>query len=703
MDQVLVDNNVTGPIISGNEYTFVRDYVVSAPGGLATESSETFVILHDPDGPVLNGLPTNLTLPCGSEIPPPPIVTGYDVVYGDVDVGMVEEMMPDPCGGYMVQRTWSATDGCNNTTTGIQIITFIDNEGPILEIPADTTIYCPGTIPDAAYLSVSDACSDVEVSFSESTTTINGCEYDLARTWVARDGCGNTTTKTQIIEFRDTTAPTITVVNTMLVDVPNGGDLIMYGCDNPQVAMTDILATDECCPIPTDNIVTADILKASNVCDLFGYYRRWECSYEVTDAAGNMSTFYFNVLQYDTTSPVISGVGEAYIEAACDSVIPEPSDSVTGYDECSLSIHPEFSETQYFDPSDSSKYALVRNWWMKDNCDNIGRAQQIVAVCGFDTTLLSSSIGNSVWFDENQNGIFEESEKGIDGVKVFLYQKASNGSGETALIDSTLTSTIAGLTGQFAFEQLKPGSYQLGFATPEHMQITIANVGGNEDFDSDADPATGLTEFVLLQMQEDVTFLDAGLIAQEPFNVDLASLNVRTVNCQNEVSWTTKRELGVETFTVQRSDDGQSYEDLGLLRAHGQSAGSLSYVFLDSRPVKRSTYRLMMKDDQGDVIYSDSKMMNLRCISKLTSLKLFPNPTVYETTVEMELSARSEVTFELYNQLGSLLSTSKRKMTAGVHREKIDMDHLPNGVYWISIKVDGYIQNETIIKNGKTF
>ena len=666
-------------------------------------TSEEFIFAHDPDPPILLNLPMDLTLPCGSEIPPPPVVTGYDLVTGDVEVIMRENESERTCGGYIVRRSWTARDECDNVISGVQTITFEDGEPPTLEVPADTTIYCPGEIPEAHYLAASDACSDFDVLFSETKDYDNGndCEFSLTRTWIAIDACGNSTVEEQVITFRDTTPPTITIVNPMIADVPNGGDFIMYGCDNPQVAMSDIIASDECCDIAS--IVTDDVLKASDVCDLYGYYRRWECSFEATDAAGNTSRYYFNVLQYDTTAPEIHGIEEPYIEVACDSVIPPIPTGVYGYDACLLGNTPEYSENQYFDPADSSQYAIVRTWSMEDHCGNIGEAHQIVAVCGFDTTLLESTLGNMVWLDANVDGIQGEDETGLDGVKVYLLRATNKDGSHAKIVDSTITSSINGISGSYEFEHLKSGMYQISIVTPSEMTLTNANVGENDDIDSDVDPVTATSQVIEIGMQESIMNYDIGLMGESSFDVSFAGHDIVTVNCQNQISWTTDREIGLEYFEVQRSADGRNFEKLGTLRAHGHSAQKLDYTFLDAQPLNRGFYRLMLMPKSGTEKYTGRKAMKLACGSEITSLKLFPNPTVEETTIEIELASRTEVVFEIYNKLGQRLNNFSRNLTQGVHREKIDLVDLPNGVYWISIKVDGHVRNETVIKNGKTF
>jgi len=94
-----------------------------------------------------------------------------------------------------------------------------------------------------------------------------------------------------------------------------------------------------------------------------------------------------------------------------------------------------------------------------------------------------ASLGNQVWLDQDKDGIQDDDEPGVAGVKVDLLDK--NG----ALITSTLTSP----SGVYTFANLTPGVYSVKFTTPAGYQSTTPDVGDNSK-DSDADPATGVTQ-----------------------------------------------------------------------------------------------------------------------------------------------------------------------------------------------------------------
>ena len=107
-----------------------------------------------------------------------------------------------------------------------------------------------------------------------------------------------------------------------------------------------------------------------------------------------------------------------------------------------------------------------------DAAPSNGVTQMVVLAPGeynstLDAGLIAPSgtlaIGDQVWLDGNNNGIFEpqNGEVGIDGVRLDLYLDA-NGDGLPTLDEyagSTFTGTLAGFSGRYQFDNLAAGNY----------------------------------------------------------------------------------------------------------------------------------------------------------------------------------------------------------------------------------------------------
>ena len=116
---------------------------------------------------------------------------------------------------------------------------------------------------------------------------------------------------------------------------------------------------------------------------------------------------------------------------------------------------------------------------------------------------LAASIGDRVWHDVNVNGLQDGGvETGLVGVVVHLYDVNS------ALVGTTTTDT----NGLYAFTNLVPGVYSVGFVQPVGYVFTLQNQGANPALDSDANPSTGRTAPTTLSPGENDMTWDAGLV-----------------------------------------------------------------------------------------------------------------------------------------------------------------------------------------------
>jgi len=117
----------------------------------------------------------------------------------------------------------------------------------------------------------------------------------------------------------------------------------------------------------------------------------------------------------------------------------------------------------------------------------------------------ATSIGDTVWYDKNANGIQDEGEDGVKGITVYLHANSC---------DNTSTiSTITNDDGEYQFTGLTPKSYCIQFdlkTLPDGYSVSPQNIGDNFK-DSDAEPSSGKTEAVTLAGGSNDPSWDMGL------------------------------------------------------------------------------------------------------------------------------------------------------------------------------------------------
>ncbi|MEM7530773.1 MAG: SdrD B-like domain-containing protein [Chloroflexota bacterium] len=115
------------------------------------------------------------------------------------------------------------------------------------------------------------------------------------------------------------------------------------------------------------------------------------------------------------------------------------------------------------------------------------------------------SIGDFVWSDTDGDGIQDPGEPGIDDVKVTLLDGNGNFITETVTTDG----------GQYLFDNLLQGDYQVSVEIPLGFQTSPQDQGGDDTVDSDIN-SSGNTDTITLGPGEDNLTVDAGFEPLDP-------------------------------------------------------------------------------------------------------------------------------------------------------------------------------------------
>ncbi|MBO9312797.1 MAG: DUF11 domain-containing protein, partial [Chloroflexus sp.] len=114
-----------------------------------------------------------------------------------------------------------------------------------------------------------------------------------------------------------------------------------------------------------------------------------------------------------------------------------------------------------------------------------------------------ASIGDRVWRDTNGNGVQDAGEPGVANVEVRL----SGTTGAGVAVSRTTTTNGSGL---YRFDNLAPGIYTITVIAPAGDGFTVADQGGDDAQDSDADSGGVMPSTTLVSGEEDLSW-DAGL------------------------------------------------------------------------------------------------------------------------------------------------------------------------------------------------
>jgi len=112
----------------------------------------------------------------------------------------------------------------------------------------------------------------------------------------------------------------------------------------------------------------------------------------------------------------------------------------------------------------------------------------------------NGSIGNSIWWDDNKNGLIDGDEVGISGVTVRLHNAAG----------ATVKETTTNQSGTYLFNDVTPGQYRIAVILPSGTRVTTKDAGDdNRDSDLGTD---GKSDLITLGNGENIDNIDGGLV-----------------------------------------------------------------------------------------------------------------------------------------------------------------------------------------------
>jgi len=175
-----------------------------------------------------------------------------------------------------------------------------------------------------------------------------------------------------------------------------------------------------------------------------------------------------------------------------------------------------------------------------------------------------------------------------------------------------------------------------------------------------------------------------------PLPIVLVDFKAICVNTSIDLSWKTLSETNNSYFTILKSTDGISFNELGQVNGNGNSNEEITYNFTDKNPNSGENY-YKLKQTDFDGTSSVSEIISADCnISVLgeSIFNVFPNPANKESDVYFEIKGfnkESEVLVVIIDVLGQELY-SKIIITDinGDNVNAVDkLNRLPEGTYII--------------------
>jgi hypothetical protein len=289
------------------------------------------------------------------------------------------------------------------------------------------------------------------------------------------------------------------------------------------------------------------------------------------------------------------------------------------------------------------------------------------------------------------------------GTMTVSYTDGTTTSGVNFPDGAFIVSTIKNLNWAFSTANgLTGGTYDLGISgtgygvinSVNDLRLTLASsVVGTAGVNggTTANPQVNRTGLTLANLNN-TFFLGSVNPTMTTLPIQFTSFTATPENGEVVLNWSTAEELNSDYFTVQRSADGISWENLQQVAAAGNSSSAAAYTSYDRSPLPGvSHYRLMMTDKDGGTTYSIVALVNFN--GNVSGISVYPNPAV--NYINISFSTPGNYTLTLVNEIGQVLATN-----ASVNAGNLvwNVSNRTPGIYFIQIlSQDGHSETRKII------
>lgn len=162
------------------------------------------------------------------------------------------------------------------------------------------------------------------------------------------------------------------------------------------------------------------------------------------------------------------------------------------------------------------------------------------------------------------------------------------------------------------------------------------------------------------------------------------------------LSWQTTQEINTKHFIVERSADGKTFSQLGIVAAAGNNATHRNYNFTDARINEGNYfYRLTIVDNDGKKLYST--IVNIHALTN-SKVLVSPNPFKERFTITTNEISACKYTISIIDVNAKMVRRYTTIANAGYNQLNVEATNLPNGIYTVKLEKPGSIKYIKIIK-----
>lgn len=165
--------------------------------------------------------------------------------------------------------------------------------------------------------------------------------------------------------------------------------------------------------------------------------------------------------------------------------------------------------------------------------------------------------------------------------------------------------------------------------------------------------------------------------------IELLEFDANRVNDYVQIEWETATEINNDYFTILRSVDTETWEEIGVVDGAGNSSAPIYYADRDANPYRGvSYYKLKQTDFDGSITYSDIRTVSFY---DLEVLNAHPNPTDGLIRFNVFSSLEEEMTIMVTDTRGRVVYYQDLLIEKGENDIELDLRGQAAGTYTFTV------------------
>jgi hypothetical protein len=266
----------------------------------------------------------------------------------------------------------------------------------------------------------------------------------------------------------------------------------------------------------------------------------------------------------------------------------------------------------------------------------------------------------------------------------------------TCLSPCTVTITVAGINCSGG-----GAGFQLGFWTGACGSLTnIGCTSGSGGTVTATINSLGPNQTVIVGMDGNAgANCTYSMSATNTIPLPIELMNLELVKGQGYINirWSTASEKNNAFFTIEKTNDGSNFSEVGKVFSSGDSHQTQHYSFKDEHPYfGLSYYRIKQTDKDGTFTYSQMKAVDYQN-SIQAGFEIVPNPSDNSSSAALNFTdlKGKECTITLFDITGKKIFQS----TEIIKDSKTNLPALEKGMYFIQVSGSDFSQTKRMVVN----